>query len=705
MRLRPDRPQWLPVLLAAGLLWTAFPPLALRAAPEAAEVSFPTQVQPGNIFTAGEKVAVKAAIQQGTEVRWTIGDCDDHQIAAGTVPVANHEIVIVPTVADVGYYILHLNTLRAAAPVGEGRTTFAIVPRFDIARMAGSRYGVMTHFATGMPLDDRLLPLLEKGGIAWIRDEQPWDQLEKSRGQYTFTPQDTAYMEAARKLHMNVLFDASFGNALYDNQPGVKVYKLAPYTPEGYTGFANYCAAVLQKYGSQLGCIEIWNEYNGTFCDGAAAKDRPNHYTALLKTAYAKVKSVRPDVQVLGGATVKIPLPYLEKLFKLGALDFMDAIAVHPYQTPETVERSLADLVALTKRYNGGKSKPIWATECGFAHDTAPDRPDAASHLVRMMVLESTFPEVQRIIWYLSRDFREFTNMGLIRSDTDPAGAFTPTLPYVAYANLIHLLNDARFVQREKTDDRTLVYRFENATRIVWVCWSGVGTAQMTFAGPIHRVGIDGAELPASPGTGPSTVRFGVRPMYVVAEKGAVAAVTESPRHDQLIADSLRDFSDVQGKGGWTYHYTANDKTGSAPYDPEKVTPMTWLPSPGDWADTWTGPGRYFTLGEEGGSGGSLNGVQGWAVLRWTSDRDGPVHITAAPQASTQGDGIGVKVFADGRELFSRLLPVKGAADIDLTTTVSRGTKLDFIVTPGPGLDTNYDFVRWRIAILTKASR
>ncbi len=687
-------------LLTVGFLIFIYRPCTVLAA----EVSFPEQVQAGNIFTVGEKVALKAAILSGSEVRWTICDFDDKPIASGTAPVQDHEILLDPKVVGTGYYILHLVSMRGTVPVGEGRTTLAIVPRFDIARMADSRYGAMTHFATGMPLDDRLLSILEKGGVSWIRDEQPWDALEKTRGQYDFTPRFTAYMEAARKRNMNVLFDASFGNALYDTQPNVKVYKLAPHTQEGYTAFANYCAAVLQRYGPQLHCIEIWNEYNGTFCDGVAAQDRPRYYTELLKTAYTKVKTIRPDVTVLGGATVKIPIPYLEKLFKLGALDSLDAIAVHPYQTPETVERSLADLIALTRRYNHGKSKPIWATECGFAHDPTPDRADAATHLVRMMVVESTFPEIQRVIWYLARDFREFTNMGLVRADNDPAGAFTPTMPYAAYANLIYLLNGASFVRREPTDDRTLVYRFEAPARTVWACWSEVGTAEMTFAGPIRRFSIVGSEFSPSSSSEPSTVRFGATPIYVVADKEAVADVRETPRNDRLIADSLRDFSDMQGKNGWSYNFVGNDKTGSAPYNPAKVSPMRWLPSPGDWADAWTGPGKYFTLSEEGGSGGIIDGGQGWAVLRWTSDRDGPVRIMAAPRAPTQGDGIGVKVFADGNELFSRLLSIKTTAVIDLTPTISKGTRLDFVVTPGPGTDVNYDSVNWRISILSLAT-
>ncbi len=690
-------------LFAAGSWLSGFFPVCAAAA--TGEVGFPNQVQPGNIFTVGEKVQLKAEIQSGSGVKWTVKNYKGDTLATGTATVTNHEALIVPNIAATGYYVLQIASMNAAEAVGEGRTTFAVVPAFNIARMADSKYGVMTHFATGMPLDDRLLPILEKGGVSWIRDEQPWGALEKAKGQYDFTSQYTAYMEAAKKLNMNVLFDASFGNTLYDNQPNVKVYKLAPYTTEGYAGFANYCAAVLQKYGNQLHCIEIWNEYNGTFCDGVASKDRPKYYTELLKASYEKVKSVRPDVAVLGGAAVKIPIPYLEKLFKLGALNYMDAIAVHPYQTPETVERSLADLVALTKKYNHGQSKPIWATECGYSHDQSADRPEAASHLVRMMVLESTFPEVQRIIWYLSRDFREFTIMGLVRSDADPAGAFTPTMPYAAYANVIHQLYGTRFVQREKTDDRSLVYRFEGPAQTVWVCWSSTGTAQMRFAGPVRRFDIVGSEIAAPAGGGATEVGLDASPIFVVADKGAVTGVTETPRSDQLIANSLRDFSSEQGKNGWTYNYIANNPTGSAPYDPAKVAPMSWLPSPGDWADVWTGPGKYFTLGEEGGSGGVINNGQGWAVLRWTSDRNGPVHITATPRAPEQGDGIGVKVFADGKELFSQLLPVKTTANIDLTATVAKGTKLDFIVTPGPKTDTNYDQVNWKISVLTPAAK
>jgi len=57
------------------------------------------------------------------------------------------------------------------------------------------------------------------------------------------------------------------------------------------------------------------------------------------------VKALRPEVRVLGGAAVPVPLPWFEDLFAAGALGAMDAVAVHPYRsTPEGVERAHWDL-------------------------------------------------------------------------------------------------------------------------------------------------------------------------------------------------------------------------------------------------------------------------------------------------------------------------------------------------------------------------
>jgi hypothetical protein len=686
---------WLLISLSA---W----PVAAFGQGAGGEVTFPNQVQMGNIFTQGEKVEIEAAIASGATVDWVVDDYAGQQVDGGTAMVADHQVRIAPRITDKGYYSIFFTSKNGGAAVGEGRTSCAVLAPVDITQIPDSKFGIMTHFAQNMPVE--FLPLLAKAGIVSVRDEQSWGAVEKSKGVYDFPPVLQAYMDDLKQVHIWPLIVLAFGNPLYDNQPNVPIYKLAPYTPAGFAGYADYCVAVLNHYGQQIKTVAIWNEYNGTFAAGKAATDRPKYYTEMLKEAYTRIKAVRPDVTVLGGAAVKIPLPYFEKLFKLGALNYMDAIDIHPYETPETAEKELAGLVALTKKYNNGQSKPIWATEYSYFGDDTPERAKPANHMVRMSTLLQTQPEVQRMYWYLSRDYlQQFHNLGLIHDENNPMGKYTPVIGYAAYSNLIHQFYHARFEKRVATDSRTRVYQFERGGESLWVCWSTFEQAQLTFtaSGPVSLVNIVGGEKQLTPVNGVISVTVGDTPFYVVADRSTVSAVADVPREDEVIADSTRDFSGQQGQGNWTYGYFASNRDGSAPYDPAGVQPMKWEPSPGDWGDTWAAPGRYFSLSEGGSSPSVINGGQGWTVLRWTSDRSGVVHIVGKVERGTGGDGVAVKVFLDGQELFSKMILPNAHAEIDLSPTVNKGSRVDFITTPGPGMDASFDATGYAVTILT----
>src|SRR3546814_15032323 len=98
-----------------------------------------------------------------------------------------------------------------------------------------------------------------------------------------------------------------FANKLYDEG-------LTPYSDTARKAYARYAETVIARYRPQLSAVEIWNEYNGRFCKGPCDKDRPHYYTEMLKQDYKAIKSTYPDLTVLGGAKVKVPLPYLERL-------------------------------------------------------------------------------------------------------------------------------------------------------------------------------------------------------------------------------------------------------------------------------------------------------------------------------------------------------------------------------------------------------
>jgi len=682
-------------------------PLWLGAAETTAPapvITFPThtQVQLGNVFTLGERVEVVAAVTGAGNMDWQVTDFIGAKVDAGTATVADGAVRIAPRITGKGYYGVSFTVKAGGVIRGEGSTSVAVVPRFDLAAMAGSRFGVMTHFAQNMPVD--FLPLLTKAGIAHVRDEQYWASVEKAPGKFRYPPNLQGYMDALKPARITPLMVMSFGNPIHGQQKGVPNHKLAPWNTATYDAYATYCVDVLKHYGDQIQVAEIWNEYNGTFCAGEAAKDRPKTYNEMLKVAYAKIKAARPEVTVLGAATVKIPLPYLDKLFKHGALAHMDALAVHPYMSPDEAETALAKLSEMVKAHNHGASKPIWCTELGFHSDHSPGRSEAAKHLVRMLTCLLTSPDVARIYWYLARDYPpQFAAMGLLRHQQDPMGSLTPVIPYVAYANLIDQFQDARIVVREPADVRTRLYQFASTKQRFWVGWSEVETAslEITTSAPVTLVDIVGGETVLTPVGGKVILALDEDPVYIVTKAGVTAAVRELPRSDRVVIDSDRAFGGPGVSTDWSYHFCANTKNGDGPYDPDRLQPMTWAPSPGDWADTWTGPGKWFTLGAKDGQVGVIDGGQGWAVRRWTSTLDGSYRILAKLRTSGKGDGCGFKLFVDGVEKDAQLLPANATGSIDLTLELKHGMRLDFIITPGPGTDVNYDSAGCHIQILT----
>jgi hypothetical protein len=91
-------------------------------------------------------------------------------------------------------------------------------------------------------------------------------------------------------------------------------------------------------------------------------------------------------------------------------------------------------------------------------------------------------------------------------------------------------------------------------------------------------------------------------------------------------------------------------------------------------------------------------------VRRWVALRDAQVQLTGevSRRAGAAGDGSGVMVLVDGRPVWQKLLGGPGRITetrfaIDLT--LSAGTKLDFVTTPGPAADTDHDYTLFRIRV------
>ena len=539
------------------------------------------------------------------------------------------------------------------------------------------RFGVMTHFAQGWAPSDA--DTVAGIPIGTVRDELYWAQVETTPGVYAFPPMFDAYMARLKRDGIAPLIILDFENPLYDGGN-------TPYTAKGIAAYANYCVAVLDHYGSQIQSVEIWNEYNGSFSKGPATTNLAGTYTAMLKQAYTRIKAVRPDVTVVGGSTSGTPLPYWQELMEDGALPYMDALSIHPYRydsPPEGIENDVASLRSLVMQYNSGQTKPIWVTEIGWEEQAAPllvDDLTLAKYVTRVYSLLIS-AGVETTYWYLLRDdYNE--PMGLYNSDMTPKSAAT------AMATLIGELSGAPFVQQETTPSNIYSMLFQRATgEQVRILWTTLPNLSLSLAGVTRAVDMLGNSL----GTA-GDYTLSDAPIFVEGNVTGIPA--PSLPFEVAMADSVSDFSGVQGYRGWTYGYS----DGSAAF-----TPMPTYTS-NLWNNYWTAKFSYLSITAVDVHP-SLDGAADVSALRrWTSNFAGVAHIIGDFQCGSQGDGVGVSILVNGHTALPRQLI--GASNslsenFDFYQNVGVGSTIDFVVDVGPASNMNYDATSFSAQIRT----
>ena len=659
-----------------------------------------SQAKLGNVFLSTETVQIPVQTT-GDHVTWTATDFFGLTTFGPTIAVAGGQATITPNLGRLGYFDLQVKALKNGSQVASAETTFAVVTPVNVSTMRDSPFGICTHFAQGWNTD--VMPVLARGGIAQFRDEQYWQTVEQTRttpATYNFSSYQ-AYMSAASSAGLNPLMELDFANGSYDGGN-------TPYDADGNTGYANYGKALLVKYGSQIDTVEIWNEYNGSYCTGPATNNRAQYYTSMLQAAYAAIKAARPDVRVIGGAAVPAPAPWFQSLFADGAQDSMDIIAVHPYRSiPEGVETNMAELQALSASYNHGNGpKPIWATECGADDFANPGRQDMARYLVRLMTLMRS-AGVERMFWYLAYDFTG-DQEGILHPPNDPFGSYVPYAPFPAYSNLIQQLYHATYIGRDNTDARTRMYHFQRSGNDVRVVWSTTGTAQLVLSTttPLTSIDIMGNSTQLTPTNGAVALTANTTPFYII---GPVTGVRELSR-DVIVADSVRDFSGTQGTTNGTWSYFAGYVVPGTPYNPSPSDPNMLATMTYNQTNFGFEYDSFYPFAEIDVDGAHPGARQGyavvypvWAVRRWLSNVTAPAHFSGTLiRTSPSGDGTGAQIYVDGNLVYSTLVGGAGVGvtvNFDFNAQIHVGSKVDFVVTPGPGIDVDFDYIDFRAQI------
>lgn len=486
----------------------------IRVKVEAPELTI-AQVQVGNVFTGSQ--AAFDVLTTGDTIQWSATNAWGEPVLAGTSPVSGGKLRLNVPVPEDGYYRLKVDAYQADRLVRTLETTFATLPEFDLTAVPESPFGVQTHY--GINWNKEMIPLLKYAGAKNVRESFYWSEIELNKGQYSFNPKFTLPMQSFKEFGIDPLLSFAFSNKHYDGGQ-------TPYTEEAHTAYANYVKALLGKFGSQLKSGEMWNEFNLPFFGGhGPAASRADVYFNLLKKGYEASKSVRPDLNVIGGATAGVPQEWLEQLFELGGLDYMDSLSVHPYRypsEPEGLQEEIEGLNQLVREYNDGETIPLWFSEIGWPthlNPTGVDENTQAAYLIRAYVL-SIAAGVEKIFWYNLMDtgtdkLSNEHNFGIIHNTGDVLGAYTPKPAYVALATLSRQLTGANAVNQAVADG-IYHYTFDKNNEKINVLWSlEKQDVTLNVQAPLTITDMMGRKITYTPSEGKVYLTLTGEPLFI----------------------------------------------------------------------------------------------------------------------------------------------------------------------------------------------
>lgn len=220
--------------------------------------------------------------------------------------------------------------------------------------------GVCTHFSQGKGLLPANLGLIQQSGATTLRDEVGWNRIESIKGVYKMPEEWDEFVRRAVVMHVEPLLILDYGNRFYDG--GDK-----PRSRDAVEAFARYCEFVVRHFKGIVHRYEVWNEYDIKI--GGTTPGPAEDYAALLKVVYPRIKTIDPQVRVLGGAMTSggVNKGWLENMLAADALAYLDAVSVHSYsysqpgrgRSPETWAAWIAGVQETIMKHNHGKPAPL----------------------------------------------------------------------------------------------------------------------------------------------------------------------------------------------------------------------------------------------------------------------------------------------------------------------------------------------------------
>jgi hypothetical protein len=270
---------------------------------------------------------------------------------------------------------------------------------------------------------------------------------------------------------------------------------------KGREAFDRYAVSSVDLLKSRSQLYEVWNEWNVQGMGGTPPEEgsgHPEDYVKLLKSVYLGLKSKVPSLEILGGATAEIGERehYMEQILRLGCLDYMDGLSVHPYfygdsskerRIPENgLTLRIKKLYEWLAKYPKGTTIPIYVTELGwptYEKDDGVSPEVQAKFMVRSILLLAVKPQIKGVWIYELRDGGtdpkdKECHFGLISRDGTPKPSFW------AMKDLKKVLDESKSIETMTVKDskEVMIMRLKGKEGGVrWLCWTIQSDTQCKF--------------------------------------------------------------------------------------------------------------------------------------------------------------------------------------------------------------------------------
>jgi hypothetical protein len=276
----------------------------------------------------------------------------------------------------IGTVVLGLCVLGARPyGAGEGRMLLGHVAPRTSGGIEGSPWGIQIG-----SLDSSHIARAAGIGVKWTRLNCSWREVEKERGIYDWKKTDEAFSIAlAEGITPFVCLAGS--NPLYcresivtdDRERELYGSSLQPPTssPEAKEAWLQFVRAAVGRYRDRIRYWEVWNEPNHRAYWGAQPDGHA--YGLLLRETSHAIKSIDPDIRVIGGALAGLDPGFVDNFLAEGTAPLIDIISFHNYAaTPEERIYKAVEVWSVIRRYN--PDLLLWQGECGYpSHSSTRD--------------------------------------------------------------------------------------------------------------------------------------------------------------------------------------------------------------------------------------------------------------------------------------------------------------------------------------------